>query len=91
MNERGRPSKLNAALILEIKGHIEAGMLFDTACGLVGISDDTGKRWMREGQRLIDEQPDKTMDEWIDEGVLYPPFTQSCNVALRKAEGLILV
>lgn len=52
----GRPPKLTPKLIDEVSMKIAAGVPFDTACRLSGVSDQAGRNWIEMARTILDER-----------------------------------
>ncbi len=77
------PRKLTLEIILAVKEHLARGVDLEGVSALCLVSLETMKAWQRDGQARMDEWPDKSMEEWLEEGIYTPPL----NVAI--IQGLV--
>lgn len=78
----GRPTKLNCKLIEEICQTLRGGNYIETACDLAGITRSTWAKWLKDGSRLEDDDPD-TLDEM---GTLSRKFSMAVKRAMAESE-----
>lgn len=68
------PRKLTPELILAFKEYLERGVDLEVASALCHVSLETMKAWLKDGQRRMDEEPECSVEEWVERGIYTPPL-----------------
>ena len=83
------PRKLTPEFVLAFKEHIERGVDLEVACLLLSVSKETVQAWLRDGQKRRDEEPEVTVEEWVERGIYTPPlvvaFDQGMGSGYKEA------